>query len=69
MQADISENIQQGYVEFDTPADVVVTDPRLREDVAAEVRRRIGARDMTTDEVMRRLLRLRKAGHLAKLRR
>ncbi len=69
MQTDISESIQQVYIEFDTPADVVVTDPILREEVAAEIRRRTGARDMTTDQVMRRLLRMRKAGHLAKLRR
>ncbi len=69
MQTDISESIQLVYIEFDTPADVVVTDPHLREELAAAVRRRIGAPDMTTDQVMRRLLRMRKAGQLARLRR
>ncbi len=69
MQTDISTCIRQVYVEFDTPADVVVTDPHLREEVATEVRNRSDEEDMTTDQVMRRLLQLRKAGQLPRLRR
>ena len=69
MSTDVSKHIRQVYEEFDTPADVVVTDPKLRERVADAVRDRSGERGLATKHVMRRLLRLRKAGQLPWLRR
>ena len=57
------------YEQFDTPVDRLLVDPKLREEFAKVVRDRTGHNDIATDQVMRRLLALRKAGGLPRLRR
>ena len=69
MNEDVSECLRQVYEEFDVPADRVVTDRKLREEVAEAVRSRSDHRRVTTQQVMRQLLRLRKSGQLPRLRR
>ncbi len=68
MNLNLSEYLQEAYTTFDVPADVIVTDPDLREEFAGEIRMRANRADMDTDDLMRHLLRMRKAGKLPRLR-
>jgi hypothetical protein len=64
-----SEGFRRAYEAFDVPADEMLTDASLRERFASRVRAELGESDLGTEEAMRTLLRLRKAGCLPRLRR
>jgi hypothetical protein len=68
MDSEITKHLQSAYVDFDVPADVIVTHPELREEFANKVRMRVGRPSIDADDLTRRLLRLRKAGKLPRLR-
>lgn len=69
MSRTLQRCLRRLYEEFDVPADVLVTTPELREEFADRVRQRAAEPGITTDKVMRLLLRLRKCGGLPRLRR
>ncbi len=69
MDAKLQEHLQQFYKAFDVPLDVLVTEPELGQDFANRLRRGASKPGMTTKEVMRLLLRLRKCGSLPRIRR
>ena len=68
MTAKLDSTLQQLYLEFDTPADRVLSNPRLAEMFFARVRDRMGA-PLERETVFNRLLTLRKSGNLPRLRR
>ncbi len=57
------------YCALDVPADDVLVDPETRERFADEVRRRLGRADLTTPNILRQLLAIRRSGQLPRLRR
>lgn len=61
--------LRQAYTALDIPADTLLTDPILRERFANHIRQQTGEVGLATDDLLRRLLRLRKAGQLPRLRR
>ncbi len=69
MNSDMTKCLRSVYEQIDIPADVLVTSPQLREELANEVRRQTGQAGMATQEIMHKLLRLRKAAGLPRLRR
>ena len=69
MTADTNQRLCTLYEQFDTPADQIVTSAELREAFADRVRARAAEASLPTQEVMKRLLALRKAGRLPRIRR
>jgi len=69
MSTQLNESLRKSYDKFDVPADALVTSPDLRLRFANDVRTGAGQPELSTDEVMRALLRLRKNGGLPRLRR
>ena len=69
MTADTNERLCTLYQQFDTPADQIVTSAELSEAFADQVRARAGEASLPTQAVMERLLALRKAGRLPRIRR
>jgi hypothetical protein len=57
------------YEEFNVPVDGFFGDERLTQAFVATVAGRLGAMDLDAQEVMRRLINLRKQGRLPRLRR
>ena len=68
MNSDMTKCLRSVYEQIDIPADALVTSPQLREEFANEMRRHTGQAGTATQEIMRMLLRLRKAGGLPRLR-
>ncbi len=57
------------YGEFDTPADQFIGNPDLAESFAAALRGRVSDAGLELQEIMQRLVYLRKRGRLPRLRR
>ncbi len=57
------------YEEFDVPADQFLADDALTDEFVEHVYRSLGRREPDRQEVMRRLVTLRKGGRLPRLRR
>ena len=68
MRPELDTTLQELYVEFDTPADRVLSNPQLAEQFLALVNDRMGT-SLERETVFKRLLSLRKTGHLPRLRR
>lgn len=68
MNAQLDSVLQQLYLEFDTPADRVLSNPQLAEQFCDRVCHRVGAA-LEMEAVLQRLLTLRKKGALPRLRR
>ena len=68
MNAELDTTLRQLYLEFDTPADRVLSNPQLAEQFFSRVSDRMGA-PLERETVFRRLLTLRKTGNLPRLRR
>ena len=64
MDIKLIECLGQLYAEFNVSADVIVTDPKLRERFALRLSAKTGRPKLATEEAMRLLLRCRKSGHL-----
>jgi hypothetical protein len=68
MNAILDTTLRQLYLEFDTPADRVLSNPKLADRFFRRVIERVGA-EFEKEVVFNRLLYLRKKGVLPRLRR
>ena len=68
MKAELDTTLRQLYLEFDTPADRVLSNPQLAEQFFTRVSDRMGT-SLEREAVFKRLLTLRKTGNLPRLRR
>lgn len=68
MNPQLDVALQELYLEFDTPADRVLSNPQLAEQFFDCVSKRIGI-ELERETVFKRLLYLRKKGGLPRLRR
>ena len=68
MKIELDATLKQLYLEFDTPADRVLSNPELAEQFFSRVSDRMGV-SLERQMVFNRLLNLRKNGDLPRLRR
>jgi hypothetical protein len=68
MKRELDTTLRELYLEFDTPADRVLSNPQLAETFFTRVSDQMGV-PLERETVFKRLLTLRKTGNLPRLRR